>query len=221
MENHPLYGPQAHRAPVLARVVRPRTTQAGANEFLAKLGVGGFVARDSISATGDPHQVTASAGRQPDPNVADPRLMSQALDPDLVGGNKMWVHPESAYVDEKGRIRLAISRGQNEAIAVKVGDVEHIHEAKRASSHDNGNGTGPAAAAMPVMPSQSRTGFSPRARQRQTWAGVPAKSNPHRLPGVSGFDEELGRRPQQGQMERRRQADQIREILGRGDERSR
>lgn len=134
MQNHPVHGPQAFPSPVLARVLRARRSAQGV-EYTAKLGVGGIVTNDSESST-----LISSRRKYQNPSLAsgaridgernkyDPNEMAEALNPNMPGGNKLYVQPTSAYIDEKGRIRLEISRADPEAVAVKVGEVEHLHQ---------------------------------------------------------------------------------------------
>jgi hypothetical protein len=125
MDNHPLYGPQKHRSPVEARVVRPRYTGTAQNEHSARLGVGGFVAADPVTGTFNPDASKRKLQSIPD-------QMASNLDPDIIGGNKLWVHPENAQIDDKGRVSMTVSRADDEALAVKKGDVKSIFERKRA-----------------------------------------------------------------------------------------
>ena len=141
MDNHPLYGPQKHRSPIEARVVRPRFQSSGTNEHTARLGVGGFVAADPISST----FTQSNAHTMPEPD-----RMAAQLDPDIEGGNKMWVHPETATIDEKGLVNMSVSRADPEALAVKEGKVDHIHEAKRAGL--SGPRVAPASPSMASRP---------------------------------------------------------------------
>lgn len=136
MENHPVHGPQAYPSPILARVLMARSS-ARSNSNQAQLGVGGFVALDpNTSGFG-------KTGRRND--IADP---THQLDPDLPGGNKVYVQPTTATIDEAGRVRLNVSRADNEAVAVKEGKVEHIHQ---------GRGSGAArSAAVGLPPSLGR-----------------------------------------------------------------
>ncbi|KAF2864513.1 hypothetical protein K470DRAFT_207666, partial [Piedraia hortae CBS 480.64] len=116
MENHPVHGPQLYPSPVEARVLRPRQMAQGPS-YQASLGVGGVVTSDSVSAA------TSNArdrSGKPDP--------AAATDPDLPGGNKVWVHPLTATINHSGRIKLNVVRADKEAVAVKTGDVELIHE---------------------------------------------------------------------------------------------
>jgi len=131
MENHPVHGPQAYTSPILARVLMARSA-ARSNSAQAHLGVGGFVALDP-NTSGFGSKATGGGRRN---EAADP---THQLDPDLPHGNKVWVRPTTAIIDEAGRVRLNVARADNEAVAVKQGNVEHIHQlrgsgAARASS---------------------------------------------------------------------------------------
>ncbi|KAK5127786.1 hypothetical protein LTR85_004902 [Meristemomyces frigidus] len=247
MENHPLHGPQAHRSPVLARVVRPRNSVQG-TEYQAKLGVGGIVAPDPISATMNTSAEKFGRSNSNAPGAAgisdyDPDINANALLEDQEGGNKMWVHPQTAYVDENGRIRLAVARGDREAVAVRRGDVEHIHESRAAATRGMvGGGGGPGA--LPGTPGNANFGYSlPFADRRRAppagdagempafsrGSGTPSRGQaaadygaglgggehvaPRRRPEVRGFDEELGRRAGEGRMDDESATSRIRELL--------
>jgi hypothetical protein len=131
MENHPVHGPQAYPSPVLARVLMARSS-ARSNSSQAHIGLGGFVAMDPMTSG------FGKNGRRSDD--ADP---THVLNPDLPGGNKVYVQPTSAIVDEAGRVRLSVARADNEAVAVKEGNVEHIHQ---------GRGSGTARASAVTLP---------------------------------------------------------------------
>ena len=187
MDNHPLHGPQKHRTPVEARVVRPRNG-VGAQERLAKLGVGGVVADDSLSAT-------MRGGKQDD--EAD--RMANQMDADVLGGNRLWVQPETAHVNEKGSIRLSVTRADPVAVAVKKGEVEHIHEQKRQTRDQQMSGLpmpgGRNFAAMPVGVSNyaGRSPAAPRSR-------------------MQGFDDTIERRSRGGDIDRQSAANWIRNL---------
>lgn len=134
MENHPIYGPQMHRAPFLARVLRARNSQAQGKDHQATVGVAGIVTRDPVSATFNTQSRLRSAGvvHDPDKKQYDPDDMTAQLDEDLRGGNKLWVHPNFATIDETGHIRLQVTRADREATAVKIGAVEEIQKARDA-----------------------------------------------------------------------------------------
>lgn len=125
MDNHPIFGPQARRAPVLARVIRPRNSKFG-NAQQAMLGVAGFVANDPKFGTGSESRKSLLA-------LSDPDRMATAYDPDQQGGNKMWVHPTHAIVDESGKVRLSLLRADPEAVAVKTGSIDEIMARKQES----------------------------------------------------------------------------------------
>jgi hypothetical protein len=126
MENHPVHGPQAYPSPVLSRVLMARSS-AKSTSHQAQLGVGGFVALDP---NGSEMGKNGRRNQNDDP--------AHILDPDLPGGNKVYVRPISASVDETGRVRLTVARADSEAVAVKEGNVEHIH-AGRSSSGARGS----------------------------------------------------------------------------------
>ena len=114
MANHPVYGPQVHKTPFRARLLKPR-------KWVGKLGLGGFVVDIPTEATG----LGLNREQQEDNKGFEFRF-------DKHGGRaKTWVVPEEAHV------------GRNGAINVKVGDpsraatlvqrellAEDIHEAK-------------------------------------------------------------------------------------------
>lgn len=111
MENHPIYGPQKHHAPVLARVVRPRRQP---QSLTAKLGVGGFIV--------DPPQGDSPANAK-NANKA----LYDRLDPSIEGGAKVWVQAQRASVDSKGRVNMHVSEASPESILVAkelIGEAE-------------------------------------------------------------------------------------------------
>jgi len=115
MQNHPTWGPQAIHEPVEARVLRPSNTAQAASQQAAqgksRLGVGGFV-------------VDGPSGRSNfKGSKKDYDSMVYSLDPELHGGNKVWVHPERAYMDDAGRVRLEVSKGNDQAVEVKTGEI--------------------------------------------------------------------------------------------------
>jgi hypothetical protein len=112
--NHPLYGPQKYPPPVQARVVMPK--EAAVGNFQPILGVGGF-------AVDVPSAMTAFKNSPRD--TAAPAGIVK-IDPDAVGGTKIWVQPKHARIDPKGRVLLHVVKADPEAIAVKKGRVEEI-----------------------------------------------------------------------------------------------
>ena len=205
LENHPLYGPQAHKSPVLSRVLAPRSSSHG-NIQQARLGVGGFVALDPQTARFAPDKYKSStAGKVGPAQEYDPEEMSKHFDFERPGGNKMWVHPEYASIDEDSRIRLAVSRADQEAVAVKTGDVQYIHDAKAAADQIAPGGYGGPASRFTAGGRQARPanfGYSlPDMRKlqeqqmadRQRGANATAPPGMRQRPRVRGLDEELSK----------------------------
>lgn len=212
MENHPLYGPQAYRSPILSRVVKPRNSATG-TENQAKIGVGGVVTNDPVAGS-----YGQERGRRMDRGPEADR-MAHALDPEIKGGNKFWVHPDTAYVDEKGRIRLDILRGDKEAIGIKTGNIEHISNSTNAAL-DRARAMGGRMAQLDGVQSSPPRGTQGNANygfslpdMRRAAADVP------RAPQTRGFDEELGRKQGQGEMDKESASARIREIMESGSRR--
>lgn len=201
IENHPYWGPQTHRTPVKARVLRPRRNVTG-KIFQAELGVAGVVTSDPISAAYEPPLSNNMPGYGEDEkelHYLEADRMTYALDENLPGGNKIWVHPNAASIDENSRIQLEVTRGDKEAIAVRKNEVSRIHEARAASF------TG--------------LGYLSRGRDANYGISLPDTREPSRpqRPSMQGFDEELGRTPQQQRMSDEEAGAKIRELMsGRG-----
>ncbi|KAG7287123.1 hypothetical protein NEMBOFW57_006628 [Staphylotrichum longicolle] len=102
MDNHPVYGPQKQQPPVVARILRPRRP---AQAMIARLGVAGFIVNTPL---GD----TAFNSRSGQGALYD------KIDPDLDGGAKVWVQPQRAAVDAKGRVVLSVTDVSQEAVLV-------------------------------------------------------------------------------------------------------
>lgn len=179
MENHPIHGPQATSSPVLSRVLAARNSLGKQTSATATIGVGGFVTQDSKVGSGLNSSIPRRYGEQ------DP---AHALDPDLPHGNKIYVNPRHAIVDEAGRVRLTVERSDPEAIAVKEGNVDDIKRARVAGANRPSAFVG--LPSRPPSRSHARygTGLPRRAPAEQS---APVQSR------VSGFDAELG---QQGDL---------------------
>lgn len=116
VSNHPEFGPQAHKTPVEARIVLPRVT----NRVVPAVGVGGFVAEVP----------GGTASFQVDKNARSiPGLRS--VEPDKVGGSKIWVHPRSASIDEEGKVKLHVDLADQAAVAVKQGNTQELQSARK------------------------------------------------------------------------------------------
>jgi hypothetical protein len=115
VNNHPKYGPQSDREPVEARVLRTKEGNRS-RDTKADVGLGGFVT--SIQPGTVPGQSrfkdTGRGAREaPSPLIR--------LDLSLTGGNKVWLQPRSAYVDEAGRIRLDVGEASTQQVDIKLG----------------------------------------------------------------------------------------------------
>ncbi|KAL8823248.1 MAG: hypothetical protein Q9191_006036 [Dirinaria sp. TL-2023a] len=95
--NHPVLGPQAKRRPIRGRVLLPRSARPK-----AMIGVGGIVAED-YKDRGYKH-VDAPG--------------TDALDPQLPGGAKIWVTPTRTSVDAQGRVLLSLDRADRQTVAL-------------------------------------------------------------------------------------------------------
>ncbi|KAK7421002.1 hypothetical protein QQZ08_010176 [Neonectria magnoliae] len=127
MENHPVYGPQGRRSPVLARVVYPRN-----GPHAAKLGVGGFVA-DAPSGENEfntrPIRTRVHQHR---------KMLSgiQHLDTTTFGGAKAYVEPQSASIDPSGKVVVQLREAGTEAqlIAKEYQGREHVYSEEQGST---------------------------------------------------------------------------------------
>ena len=108
MDNHAVYGPQAHRAPVLARIISPRF-----GALPAKLGVGGFVA--SVPVGNNEFNIRHVRGRGADKK---PLNGISHLDINTFGGAKAYVDPYTASVDPEGKVVVKVREAGAEAQVV-------------------------------------------------------------------------------------------------------
>ncbi|KAK6214464.1 hypothetical protein LQW54_004371 [Pestalotiopsis sp. IQ-011] len=97
LENHPIYGPQQSHAPVKARIVQPRQ---GSTNYIAKIGVGGFISKIPEGETS--FNYTSTLGRGARETIPG---LNQYL-PDVEGGSKVYVHPAKASIESSGRMVL-------------------------------------------------------------------------------------------------------------------
>lgn len=105
MDNHPVYGPQDSRSPVMSRIILPRL---GANP--AKIGVGGFVA--NVPTGDNDFNVRPNRGRG---IHRRPLKGISHLDIETFGGAKAYVEPYTANVDPEGRIIVKVRETGPEA----------------------------------------------------------------------------------------------------------
>ena len=105
MSNHPEFGPQEHSTTLNARVVAPQRVRGHAKRT-ALVGVAGVVASDS--------RITFTA--------KDQEAGVGSYDPDIEGGAKLWIHPQRAIIDSRGRIELVVDRATANAKNVAIGE---------------------------------------------------------------------------------------------------
>ncbi|KAM3420202.1 hypothetical protein BST61_g3493 [Cercospora zeina] len=199
MENHPYWGPQAHRVPVKARVVSPRASVV-LNQHYALLGVGGVVTRDPLGSginVDSRSSLPEYSESEKEEYYSHADRMVAALNENLIGGNKIWVHPQTAHIDEAGRIDLQISRGDKEAIAVKRNKVQPILDAKSQGFSP----TGPGYVSGARLGQEPNYGHSLPDRRMM------------RASGVEGFDKEMGMSARPGQMDQAQAAEKIRQLM--------
>lgn len=97
-ENHAIYGPQLHHAPIKARVLKP--TNFATNSFKPSIGIAGFVGNT-------PNEDTAfNSSKQK--NVSEFSTAVHKLDLEKYGGSKVYVQPNMATVDSTGRVYVNI-----------------------------------------------------------------------------------------------------------------
>ncbi|KAI0998673.1 hypothetical protein K3495_g9524 [Podosphaera aphanis] len=125
--HHPVYGPQANKPPVEARVLMPKSV-SNSSVRTAMIGLAGFVSR--IPTGFEPQQSSYTHGfkisRHSPKNlvVRIPGLIN--LEPDAPGGSKSWIHPTIAQIDSTGRVQLEWELGNPEAVAVRTNKVDEI-----------------------------------------------------------------------------------------------
>ncbi|KAG9534299.1 hypothetical protein KCU79_g22239, partial [Aureobasidium melanogenum] len=115
VNNHPKYGPQSDREPVEARVLRTKEGNRS-RDTKADVGLGGFVTSiQPGSIPGQSRFKDTGRGQRETPGPL------HRLDLSLTGGNKVWLQPRSAYVDEAGRIRLDVGEASSQQVDIKLG----------------------------------------------------------------------------------------------------
>lgn len=97
MENHPVYGPQNHRAPFRSRILSPRQ-----GAFAPKLGVGGFVVDVPVgSDTAFNVRHRSRYGKSVVDGITH-------LDTSSYGGAKAPVRPHKASIDPSGKVIIQV-----------------------------------------------------------------------------------------------------------------
>ena len=91
IHNHPVLGPMEVEPPVPGRVLAPQKKGGRGARNQALLGVAGIAAND--------YKVSSMWKTTEPPGMA-------GFDPDIPGGAKLWVHPDTSSIDSQGRIEL-------------------------------------------------------------------------------------------------------------------
>jgi len=93
--------------------------EAATGSFAPALGVGGFVTEVPSASVEFNLNRQARTSRPVIPGI-------QKIDPEIVGGTKIYVHPSHARIDPKGRVVLSVVPADEEAIAVAEGTTDQI-----------------------------------------------------------------------------------------------
>ncbi|KAI0387617.1 mitochondrial ribosomal protein MRP51 [Hypomontagnella monticulosa] len=101
-ENHPLYGPQKHHAPIKARILKPaHLPHSAMGNPRPSIGVAGFVA--SLLTEDSVFNTTKQR------NASKFHKSLHSLELQQKGGAKLYVQPTKATVDSSGRVRVSIT----------------------------------------------------------------------------------------------------------------
>ncbi len=107
IHNHPVLGPMEVEPPVQGRVLLPSKLGGRGARLKALIGVGGVPADDvkiAMWKSMEPQGVTS-------------------FDPDIPGGAKLWVHPDTSSIDSQGRIELHLmDRASDNTLAIYQGE---------------------------------------------------------------------------------------------------
>lgn len=183
MQNHPAYGPQESHEPVQARVVRPRSAVGNGSDRKANLGVAGFVTEESG------HSSFASKMRSDNLSPEQQYIHNVSyLDVETPGGNKVWVHPIKAHVDEKGYIQLSVERADAQSVGVKTGNP--IEAPTMTSSSRYAGRLNDPLDARPLPGSRGNANFG-RATRRNTQAFDEADLEKARSKGQEGDEDQI------------------------------
>lgn len=106
VENHPVYGPQAHAAPTITRIISPKT-----NSTPARIGVAGFVADPPQSDSVWNNRSHRTNDRNRTPGLT-------WLDPSIHGGAKSYTTPRTATINSAGRVVLRVTHADSVAQAI-------------------------------------------------------------------------------------------------------
>lgn len=117
--NHPVYGPQEKPAPVQGRVIQPKSPSIGS--LIPKLGVAGVVTNvPSGEGFNTSRSRPGQLRRETHPGLAN-------IEPNKVGGSKIYLQPTHANIDQNGRIHLEVAGGDGPARAILQGTENDVY----------------------------------------------------------------------------------------------
>jgi hypothetical protein len=120
--NHPVYGPQEHPPPIQGRIVIPKNASVGS--FAPKLGIAGVVTEAPLGESFNTSDSSARARLGKSRKQTHPGLLN--VEPDKVGGSKVYLRPTTASIDSSGRIDLRVESGDGPALAILLGKENRI-----------------------------------------------------------------------------------------------
>lgn len=153
--NHPIFGPQAQPQPVQARVLR--TKSSGARETGGKLGIAGVVVADGLV---NRVRVPQTFDEDIDQSLEGKERQGSTVGIATPGGNRIWVNPVRAHIDEEGRVLILANSADTTAVGVHTGNL-----------------------ALPTVMSQSA-----RPRRRLDILSDPSKPSKRPVPATVPFD---------------------------------
>jgi hypothetical protein len=163
--NHPIYGPQAHPSPVQARIIQPKNATVGS--FAPKLGVAGIVTEVPPKSENFNSDTWGSKRNRNSRGDMVPGLLN--IEPEKVGGSKVFVRPKSATIDTKGRIMLTVSPAESAAVAIHQGVVGQVPTDMRRSVQPTRGFDRPATTTSTGygLRPEGQGGFGPRTRDTE------------------------------------------------------
>ncbi|KFY21722.1 hypothetical protein V493_07171 [Pseudogymnoascus sp. VKM F-4281 (FW-2241)] len=192
ISNHPVYGPQQDHAPVQGRVILPKNAAVGS--FAPKLGVAGVVV-DIPTSSDYFNTSTFGHGRKRSNVERLPGLIN--IEPEKVGGSKVYLSPKSATIDSKGRINLSVTGAQNAAVAVLEGTVSTaapqspVDSGRTSFQSAFGRSSGAASSKGYGMSSETDNAFGDRARNIESvrWTQSKRMTAEERRSGKEEFEQ--------------------------------
>lgn len=137
LDNHPLFGPQEQHAPVEARLLAGAGRQFDRAAAPAKLGVAGFVGRDIPGGHSQRIRSVPVPDSEDDP-AAQLDRSGNTMGVFTDGGNRVWVDPERASIDARGRVQILVRDATGANVGVHTGQVNGPAPPRQSSSASPG-----------------------------------------------------------------------------------